>query len=669
MTRRKSPGLVPRRGFLSGAALVGATTALPGATAAAAAADAAGAPPTPAAGGDAAASAPSSPVAAPAGQRPDAATLVAEHGTPAVLPGTLAGRPGSDYMVDVLKSLGIEYVASNPGSSFRGLQESIVTYGGNRAPEFLTCLHEESSAAMAHGYAKIALKPMAFLAHGTVGLQHAAMAVYNAWCDRVPLIGILGNGLNATQRRPGVEWIHTAQDPVAVVRDFVKWDDQPVSLRSFGESMVRAWKLTMTPPMEPVMVVADSELQEHGVSPSDWPAVPRLTRPGVPAGEGGAVREAAKLLVAAELPVIVADRAARTPEGVARLVELAELLGAPVVDQGSRMNFPTTHELSLSERGGALVRRADVILGLELTDYWGTVNEYVDNLEREHGPRTQPGAKLVSIASTELYLKSNYQDFQRYAELDLAIAGDAEATLPALIEACRALIDPRRKAAIATRRAAMARMRTEARAATLEAAALGWDASPISTARLSAELWQAIKGEDWSLVSTDAFLSGWPRRTWRFDRHYQYIGHAGGAGVGYGLPAAVGAALANRAHGRLSVNIQCDGDLMYAPGALWTAVHHKIPLLSVMHNNRAYHQEIMHLQRMANRRQRGVDRAWIGTTIDDPPIDYALLAKSMGMWAEGPITDPRELGAALARAVAVVKRGQPALLDVVTQPR
>jgi thiamine pyrophosphate-dependent acetolactate synthase large subunit-like protein len=656
MTSRKDSEDLGRRRFLSGVALAGATAALPAAASV-----------SPAAPASSSAS-PPLPEASPA-LRPGAAALAAEQGEPRVLPGTLDGRPGSDYMVDVLKALGIEYVASNPGSSFRGLQESIATYGGNAAPEFLTCLHEETSAAMAHGYAKIALQPMAFLAHGTVGLQHAAMAVYNAWCDRVPLIGILGNGLNAEKRRPGVEWQHTAQDPCEVVRDYVKWDDQPTSLRAFGESLTRAWKLTMTPPMEPVMIVADSELQEEGFHAAEWPAIPRLVKPNPPAGEPGAVREAAKWLVEAELPLIVADRAARTPAGVARLIELAELLGAPVVDQGGRMNFPTTHPLSLSERGGALVRRADVILGLELTDFWGTVNEYVDNLAREHGPRTRDGARLVAISANELYLKSNYQDFQRYPELDLAIAGDAEATLPTLIEACRALIDPRRARAIAARREAMAQLRAEARAAALEAATAGWDASPISTARLAAEVWQAIKGEDWSLVSPDNFISGWARRLWPFERHYQYIGHAGGAGVGYGLPAAVGAALANRPHGRLSLSIQPDGDLMYAPGAIWTAVHHKIPLLSVMHNNRAYHQEIMHLQRMANRRQRGVDRAWIGTTIDDPPIDYAMLAKSMGMWAEGPITNPRDLGPALRRAVAVVKSGRPALLDVVTQPR
>ncbi len=572
-------------------------------------------------------------------------------------------------MVDAIKSLGIEYVASNPGSSFRGLQESIATYGNNTMPEFLTCMHEESSVAMAHGYAKIALKPMVFMAHGTVGLQHAAMAIYNAWCDRVPLIGILGNVADAEQRRPGVEWLHTAQDPAGIVRDFVKWDDQPASLQHFAESLVRSYKITMTPPMEPVMLIADGDLQEEPIHDEPSLSIPRLTLASPPAGETGALREAARMLVEAELPLIIADRAARTPAGLTLLVELAETLGAPVIDQGSRMNFPNTHELALTERSGPLIRRADVILGLELTDFWGTVNEYIDNIDRDYGPRHKAGAKMIAITASDLYLKSNYQDFERYAELDLAIAADAEATLPALIAACRALIDTNRAASISTRRAAMAKMHDEARAASREAATPAWDASPIATARLCAELWSVIKDEDWSLVSTDGALSSWARRLWTFDKHYQFIGHSGGSGIGYGLPAAIGAALANRPHGRISVNLQSDGDMMYAPGAVWTAVHHKIPLLTVMHNNRAYHQEIMHIQRMANRRQRGVDRTHIGTLITDPNIDYAMLARSMGMWSEGPITSPRDLGPALRRALAVVKRGEPALLDVVTQPR
>jgi acetolactate synthase-1/2/3 large subunit len=186
---------------------------------------------------------------------------------------------------------------------------------------------------------------------------------------------------------------------------------------------------------------------------------------------------------------------------------------------------------------------------------------------------------------------------------------------------------------------------------------------------LCAELWNQIKDRDWSLVSTTPFISNWPQRLWNMDKHYHYIGTQGGYGIGYGAPAAVGAALANRKYGRLSVNIQCDGDLMYAPGVLWTAAHHQIPLLSVMHNNRGYHQEVMQVQIMADRRNRGIDRANIGTTIAAPNIEYAKLAQSMGMYGEGPINDPKDLGPALKRALEVVNRGEPAVVDVVTQPR
>jgi thiamine pyrophosphate-dependent acetolactate synthase large subunit-like protein len=274
---------------------------------------------------------------------------------------------------------------------------------------------------------------------------------------------------------------------------------------------------------------------------------------------------------------------------------------------------------------------------------------------------------LISITSGDLYMKANYQDFQRFPEVDVAIAADAEATLPSLIEAVKKLVTSDRRNALQARgkRLATAKQATYERSRT--DAAYAWDASPISTARLSAELWSQIRNEDWSLVSTA--LSGWPQRLWTMDKHYQFLGGSGGYGVGYGAPASVGAALANRKYGRLSINIQNDGDLMYAPGVLWTAAHHRIPLLNIMHNNRAYHQETMHLQRMSSRHQRGIDRAHIGCAIEDPNIDYAQLAKSMGLYAEGPIANPRDLGPALGRAIAAVKRGEPALVDVVTQPR
>jgi thiamine pyrophosphate-dependent acetolactate synthase large subunit-like protein len=203
----------------------------------------------------------------------------------------------------------------------------------------------------------------------------------------------------------------------------------------------------------------------------------------------------------------------------------------------------------------------------------------------------------------------------------------------------------------------------------LEQAASGWDASPISTGRLSAELWNCIRHEDWSLVSDATFVSSWPLRLWDFTKHHQYIGWSGAYGIGYGAPAAVGAALANRKHGRLTVNIQCDGDLQYAPAVLWTAAHHRIPLLTVMHNNRSYHQERMFVTDMAARANRDVSRSGIGNDLNDPFIDHVALAKAYGVAGIGPVEHPRDLAPALKQAVDIVKRGEPALVDVITQGR
>src|SRR6266851_1096862 len=578
-------------------------------------------------------------------------------------------RPGSDFMVDVIKSLGFEYVCANPGSSFRGLHESIINYGGNKSPEFITYCHEESAVGMAHGYAKVEGKPLAVFAHGTVGVQHAVIAVYNDYCDRVPVYLILGNIIDATKRVPGVEWFHSVQDAAAMVRDFTKWDDLPVSLTHFAESAVRAYKIAMTPPTMPVVLVADGDLQETPISADAKTHIPKLAQVAPPQGDTGAVTEVARLLVAAENPVILADRMARTPAGLAHLIELAEALQSPVVDLGGRMNFPTRHPLNQSDRSRALISDADVVLGLEVADFYGALHNYRDQIERTSRSLTRPNAKLVSINSNDLYIKGNYQDFQRYPEVDVAIAADAEATLPSLTEAVKRLTNDDRKRAFQGRGSRLQAAHQQSLERARDAAAFAWDASPISTARLCAEVWAQVKDQDWSLVSATTFVSRWPQRLWTFDKHYQYLGNAGGYGVGYGAPAAVGAALANRKHGRLSVNIQNDGDLMYAPGVLWTAAHHGIPMLNIMHNNRAYHQEVMQVQIMADRHSRGVANCGTGTTITAPNIDYAKLAQSMGVWGEGPISDPKDLGPAIRRALDVVKRGEPAMLDVVTQPR
>jgi len=349
------------------------------------------------------------------------------------------------------------------------------------------------------------------------------------------------------------------------------------------------------------------------------------------------------------------------------LIELAETLQAAVIDQGGRMNFPSRHPLNQTADSRQLIAGADVVLGLELTDFWGTVGAVRDSLVRSSRSLTRPGTKLISITAGDLYTKGNYQDFQRYPEVDIAMAADGEATLPALTEACKRAITSDRRTALDQRRRKLADAHDKSMERVRVDATYAWNASPISTARLYAELWSQIKHEDWALVADTN--SSWANRLWTFDKHYQDLGGSGGAGVGYGAPAAVGAALANKKHGRMSVSIGGDGDFMYAPGVWWTAAHHQIPLLSIIHNNRAYHQEVMHVQRMANRHNRGITRAHVGTTLDSPNIDYAKIVQGMGVNAQGPITNPNDLGPAIKRAIEVVKRGEPSLIDVVTQPR
>ena len=579
--------------------------------------------------------------------------------------GKIIARPGSDYMVDVIKATGIEYIASNPGSSFRSLQESIVNYGGNKKPEFLTCTHEESSVGMAHGYAKVAGKPMGIMAHGTVGLQHATMAVYNAWCDRVPVMMFAGNFLDADKRRPGVEWYHCVQDPALILRDFTKWDDQPVSLQHFAESVMRAYKIAMTVPMGPVLITADGDLAEEPVHEEKKLRMPKLTLSISPQGDSGAVTEAAKLLVAAQNPVIIADRACRSQEGMKRMVELAEALNAPVVDLGGRMNFPTTHYLCRSLDRRSLVGQADVVVMLEVADPWGQFNSISDPAH-EYRRLSKPDVKTIHVSLGDTLTKSNYQDMQRFMPVDLPISGDAQATLPALIEAVKNATSLTRRSAMADRTAKLRDDYRNMKETVRASASEGWNLSPCSTARVSATLWNTIKNEKWCMAVSSM---QWNRNLWPAAEYYNFIGGSGGAGQGYGAPAAVGAALANRDKGIVTVSIEGDGDLMYAPGSLWTAAHHKIPLLMIVHNNRAYHQEVMHLQKMASLHNRRMDQAAIGTTIENPNIDFAKLAQSMGVWAEGPIADPSAIAPALSRALAVVKRGEPALVDIVSQGR
>lgn len=634
MAKEKKHG-VGRRGFLKGAAVGAAALA---------------AKPEPAQaqqGGSA--------PGANATARPNPTTLALDTGARPATPSRIVENPGSDFMVDVLKTLNIEYCAANPGSTFDGLHESLINYGPNpnSMPEWLTCCHEESAVGMCHGYAKIELKPMMAAIHGTVGLQHASMAIYNAYADRVPIYMIVGNHADAAARGSGVQSYHSANDMPLIVRDFVKWDDQPISLGAFAESAVRAYKIAMTPPMGPVLLVATHENQTQPNRETNL-RIPHLTPTAPPQGDDEAVQQAARWLVDAERPLIVTQRVVRTPKAIGLLVELAETLQAPV-DSQERMNFPNRHPLAGTGGPGY---QPDVVLFLEVADPTSAAR----------AARAR-GAKTINISSVNLFMKSNIQDFGHYAEVDLDMGADGEATLPALTEAAKKLLTADRRRTLEDRGAKLAAAHKQARNQAVELAQYGWDASPIGLNRLSAELWPLIKNEDWSLVSWQGFISGWPGRLWNFDKHYQYIGGQGGGGIGYNAPASVGAALANKKHGRLSINIQTDGDMNYAPGILWTAAHHKIPLLTIMHNNRGYHAEVMILQNRASERNRGQDRTTIGTKLWEPNINYAKMAETYGMYGEGPITEPTQLAAAFKRGIERIKRGEPALIDVVTQPR
>jgi acetolactate synthase-1/2/3 large subunit len=590
---------------------------------------------------------------------PPVVEAAGERSPPAPRAGNAPMPCGSDYMVDVVRSLGIDHVAFIPGNTFKGLHESIINYGMLTAPQMqlISTMHEETSIAVAHGFAKVEGRPMACLLHSTVGLQHASMAIYNAWADRVPVFAMVGAQLDATRRRGFVDWAHSVFDGPALVRDFIKWDDTPVSLPHFGESAVRAFKFAMTPPYGPVLLAVDQDLQEEGLG-VPAPQIPRLPALALPSADSGTVQEVARRLVAAENPVLLVDRCARTPAGLLQLVTLAEQLQAAVVDRGARMNFPWRHPLNQTSRQRAALAEADFVLALEVTDVYGSTTGVV-------GPK----ATVVSISSGDLYMKSNYQDFQRLSPVQLAVAADAEDTLPALIEAVRGQLRNRTRSTLQARGARLRDLHQAALVQSRDAAALGWDDQPISTARMCMELYEQIRDEDWALVSGTIFQNLWPQQLWKAEQHHQYIGDAGAYGLGYLPGASVGAAIAHRRHGRLAVAIGGDGDLMFCPGALWTAAHHRVPLLYVVHNNRAYHQEVMYVQAMANRRGRGIDRAHVGNVIRDPDVDFAVLARSLGVYAEGPIVEPGALGPALKRALAVVKRGEPALVDVIAQGR
>ena len=575
---------------------------------------------------------------------------------------------GSDLIVDLMGALEIEYAAFSPGATFRGIHDSILNYAGNANPRGILCCHEEISVAIAHGYGKAKGKPMAALTHNIVGLQHASMAIFNAWCDRVPVIVLGGGGpMDATQRRPWIDWIHTALVQGNQVRDYVKWDDQPHNLRSVPMSLIRGYRIATTEPKAPIYVCFDATLQEEAIQESiEIPDLKRYSPPSPMQANPQALKKAAQLLVEAQAPLIIADFVGRHPESVAYLMELAELLSIPVFDKGNRFNFPNIHPLDVTGTAQSLLQKADVILALDVLDLYGALAT-VNQRDREAGQQT---AKIIHISMNDMLIHSWASDYQWLQAVDIPIAADTSVALPELIRLCREAMgqDQNTKEMLAMRLTAVREVHERSRRKWLEEAHAAATRQEIATAFLAAEIWETIKNEDW--VLTNGHSNGWARKLWDWTRPYQYLGGSTGAGLGYGMGASIGVALAHLGTGKVCVDIQSDGDFLMTPSALYTAAQHKIPLLTVMFNNQSFYNSEDHQVKIAKARQRPAANAGIGTHIDDPPVNFAKLAEGLGIYSEGPIRRSSDLRPALLRALKVVKEKQlPALVDVITEAR
>jgi thiamine pyrophosphate-dependent acetolactate synthase large subunit-like protein len=558
---------------------------------------------------------------------------------------------GSDAIAAMLRELDIPYVALNPGSSYRGLHDSLVNYLGNTRPRMLLCLHEESAVALAHGWAKVTGRPLAVIVHANVGLMHATMAIFNAWCDRVPMIVLGATGaVDAMRRRPWIEWIHTARDQGALVRNYIKWDDQPASIGAAQEAVLRANMIAQTAPCGPVYINFDLALQEDEIAA--LPASPERARfapPASPEPAGPLLREAAELLARAERPVILMGRTSRDPAAWQRRVELAEVIGAAVMtDRKAGAAFPTDHPLhaagpatALSPAGAERVAAADVILSLDWIDLAGTLRGVY------RGKRVT--AKIIQV-SVDQYVHNGWSmDYQGLPPADVYLLAEPDAAASALLPAVRALC-PTPPALPASRE-----RRRPPPLSALDTASM------IDVPLLATALEAALAGIPTSMIRLPL---SWGEHLWDFRHPLDFLGADGGGGIGSGPGMAVGAALALRDGERLPVAVLGDGDFLMGVTALWTAVRNSIPLLIVLANNRSFFNDELHQERVARERGRPVENRWIGQAIRDPDIDLAGLARAQGCVGIGPVDDPRRLVSALNEAVAAVRAGKVCVVDV-----
>jgi thiamine pyrophosphate-dependent acetolactate synthase large subunit-like protein len=556
---------------------------------------------------------------------------------------------GSDVVADALRSLDIPYVALTPGASFRGLHDSLVNHLGNRRPQMLLCLHEEHAVAIAHGYAKVTGRPLAAALHSNVGLFHATMAMFNAWCDRMPVVVIGATGpVDAMKRRPWIDWIHTACDQGAIVRPYTKWDDQPASAGAAREAMLRAAWIARTAPMGPVYVNLDAAMQEARLD-EPLPAIDaaRYMPAVVHAPPADRLAEAAAILDRAERPLILAGRATRGLDAWNRRIALAERLGAGVVtDLKVGAAFPTDHALHIGAPGLRLdraaleiVAKADAILSLDWVDLAGT-------LKTSMGDRPL-AAKVIQVSLDHHVHNGWSMDHQALPPVDLLLACEPDAAVPGLIER----LSRRRPAQVP-------------RPVIRAAAKSGGPALDVD--ELGTALRTAVGQREVSLLHLPL---SWNGAIWPLRHPLDYLGSDGGGGIGGGPGIAVGAALALRGSGRLPVAIVGDGDFLMGVTAIWTAVHYRIPLLMVVANNRSYYNDEVHQERVARMRGRPVENKWIGQRMADPEVDIAGMARAQGAAAIGPINHGAELAKGYAAAIKAVEAGSVAVVDVHIEPR
>lgn len=566
---------------------------------------------------------------------------------------------GSDLAVDLLHALGYRYLPLNPGSSLRGLHDSVVNYGANEAPQLLLCLHEEIAVSLAHGYAKARGGPAAVAVHDLVGLMHASMAIYDAFTDAVPLLVVGGSGpADAAVRRP-IDWLHSASTQAQLVRDYVKWDDEPATAVAFVHSLARAHQLANSQPRAPVYLSFDAGVQEQRLEePVTLPQAARYAPAPPLSPDPSRVDAAAELLTRARLPVVVGGRVGLEPAATALLKRLVEAIGAAYVDDRNVVAFPSSHPANCSG-DPTVLQDADVVVAVDVADLAGLFSV------RGHGERRTGAAftsqAVIDVSLRDLAVRSWSNAFGAPAPRDVQLPADPLVAVEALIDAVKG----RRARDAVGSSSAEARARHES---LLHAAGqqlrARWHDRPISPARLVAETWSAVRGTNWLLGLRNT--RSWPMGVWEFTGAGEYLGHSGGGGVGYGPGALVGAALAARDRGQLCVGIIGDGDLLMASSALWTAVHYRIPMLVVVNDNGSFYNDEPHQAHVARTRGRPLENAWIGMRITDPAIDIAGAAAAYGCVTYPAVDDPDQLPGALAAAVAAARDGAVAVVQVKT---